>query len=195
VIRRAAACVILLLGAGCASLPPAGDPGGWPARRLELQSLPSWTLDGRVAVATRSEGFSGGLAWRQHGAQAEIELRGPLGGTALAIRVDGATFSVTDGSGESVAGDAARELVANEIGAALPVLELRYWLVGVPAPGLPYRETIGIDGRLAGLAQAGWQMRYQRYDVVGEMVLPARMEMESGDVRLRVAVANWRLAP
>lgn len=187
--------MVLLLGAGCATLPPAGESGGWPARRSGLQSLLDWTLNGRVAVATGSEGFSGGLAWRQHGAQAEIELRGPMGGTALAIRVDGAELSVTDASGESVAGDAARQLVANEIGTALPVLELRYWLVGVPAPGLPYREITGSDGRLAGLEQAGWQVRYQRYDAVGEWVLPARMEIESGDVRLRVVVSNWRLAP
>ena len=194
-IRRAAVCSVLLLVAGCATLPPAGDSGSWPWRRAELESLQTWTLNGRVAVATAADGFSGGLAWRQNGARAEIELRGPLGGMALSIRLDGSAMTVTDGSGASLTGEAADDFVAAEIGAPLPVAELRYWLIGVPAPGLPHRETIGADGRLAGLEQAGWQLRYSRYEAVGQLALPARIEIESTAARLRLVVSNWWLAP
>lgn len=194
-IRRAAACGVLLLAGGCASLPPAGDAGSWPGRRAELQALQTWTLDGRVAVATAAEGFSGGLAWRQEGEQAEIDLRGPLGAAALSIRLDGLSMTVTDGSGASIAGEAAHEYVASEIGAPLPVAELRYWLVGVPAPGLPHQETIGADGRLARLEQAGWQLCYARYEAVGNLALPARIDIESKTARLRLVVSSWRLPP
>ena len=148
-----------------------------------------------MAVATAAEGFSGGLSWQQDGAQAAIDLRGPLGGTALSIRLDGASMTVTDRNGAAVAGDAAREYMASEIGAPLPVAELRYWLVGVPAPGPPYRETIGADGRLARLEQAGWQLRYARYTAVGNLALPARIEIESATARLRLIVSSWRLPP
>lgn len=194
-IRRVAACGVLLLAGGCASLPPAGDAGSWPGRRAELQAIQTWTLDGRVAVATAAEGFSGGLAWRQDGAQAEIDLRGPLGGTALLIRLDGKSMTVTDSSGASIAGEAAHAFVVSEIGAPLPVAELRYWLVGVPAPGYPHQETIGADGRLARLEQAGWQLRYSRYQAVGRLALPVRIDIESETARLRLVVSNWRLPP
>ena len=33
----------------------------------------------------------------------------------------------------------------------LPVAEMRYWVIGVPAPGLAAEETLGADRRLAGL--------------------------------------------
>ena len=194
-IRGAAACAVLTLAGGCASLPPAVDAGSWPARRAELQALESWTLDGRVAVATAEEGFSGGLAWRQRGTKAEIELHGPLGGVALAIRLDGMQMTVMDASGASIAGAAARDYVASQIGAPLPVAELRYWLVGVPAPDQPHQESIGADGRLSALEQAGWRLRYSRYDPVGRLELPARIEIESEAARLRLVVSKWRLAP
>lgn len=194
-IRRVAACGVLLLAGGCASLPPADDAGSWPGRRAELQALQTWTLDGRVAVAAAAKGFSGGLAWRQDDAQAEIDLRGPLGGAALSIRLDGISMTVTDGSGASVAGEEARAFVASEIGAPLPIAELRYWLVGVPAPGLPHQETIGADGRLARLEQAGWQLRYSRYQAVGRLALPVRIDIESETTRLRLVVSSWRLPP
>lgn len=194
-IRRAAACGVLLLAGGCASLPPPVDAGSWTARRAELQALQSWTLNGRVAVATDAEGFSGGLAWRQDGKRAEIELRGPMGGVALSIRLDGAAMTVTDGNGDSVEGEAAHEFVASQIGVPLPVAELRYWLVGVPAPGLMHQETIGADGRLEALEQAGWRLRYPRYEMVGDLGLPARIEIESTAARLRLVVSKWSLGP
>ena len=194
-IRRAAACAILLLASGCAALPPAVDAGSWPARRAELQALEAWTLDGRVAVATAEEGFSGGLAWRQQGAAAAIDLRGPLGGAGFAIRLDGTQMTVTDADGVSITGEEARNYVASRFGAPLPVAELRYWLVGVPAPDQPYEENIGTDGRLAMLEQAGWRMRYGRYNPVGRVQLPSRIEILTKTARLRLVVSKWSLPP
>jgi outer membrane lipoprotein LolB len=195
VIRRVAACAVLALAGGCATVPPAVDAGSWPARRAQLQALESWTLDGRVAVAAADEGFSGGLAWRQQGGRAQIDLRGPLGGVALAIQLDGTRMTVTDANGASITGEAANDYVASEIGAPLPVAELRYWLVGVPAPDQPHQERIGADGRLAALEQAGWRLRYSRYNPVGGLVLPARIEIESAAARLRLVVSKWSLPP
>ncbi len=194
-IRRAAACAVFALAGGCATLPPAVDAGSWPARQAELQALESWTLDGRVAVATAEQGFSGGLAWRQQGARAHIDLRGPLGGVALAIQLDGTRMTVTDANGISITGEAASDYVTSEIGAPLPVAELRYWLVGVPAPDQPHQVSIGADGRLSALEQAGWRLRYSRYSPVGGLALPARIEIESDAARLRLVVSKWSLPP
>jgi len=77
----------------------------------------------------------------------------------------------------------------------LPVAEMRYWVVGVPAPGVPAEETLGDDQRLASLAQSGWQVRYDRYEAVGSITLPARMEMTTEGLRLRVIASDWELAP
>lgn len=195
--RRAAvaASVALLLVTGCATLPEPETPGDWDARRAELQALNRWTLSGRVAVAAGDQGFSGGLTWNQSGTRADVELRGPVGGSAFAIRVDGSAFSVTDQHGEVFSGDRARELVALHVGSDLPISELRYWLIGAPAPGAPHQETLGADARLALLDQSGWQIRYDRYRTAGTMTLPARVDVTNGMLRLRVAVQDWRLAP
>ena len=192
---RAACCAALLLISGCATLPQTAAPGGRGADRALLQALDRWTLDGRVAVAADGEGFSGGLTWRQAGPRAEVELRGPVGGAALSIRVDGDDFSVTDRSGESFDGERARALVAERIGSDLPISQLRYWLVGAPAPGVPHQESLGADARLATLDQAGWRVRYDRYRSAGALALPAKLDITKGALRLRIAVSDWRVAP
>jgi outer membrane lipoprotein LolB len=194
---RLAACAVLLLAAGCASLPEAGGAGDWPARRQALQQLADWDLKGRVAVAAGGDGFSGGLRWRQAGARSDIELRGPLGGTAFQVTVDGAQFIVTDDSGATLCGDDARRFVLEQMGgeAPLPIAEMRYWLLGAPAPGAPHRESLGPDQRLAALEQSGWHVAYASYRGVGELALPSRLEIAAAGLRLRVAVSDWRLGP
>lgn len=191
---RPAAVAVLLLAGGCATLPPPTDD--WPARRAALQGMEAWTLDGRIAVAAGENGFSGGFDWAQSGRGADIALSGPMGGAGLEIHVADGVLTVNL-RGETYAGDAALQLIEERIGPghALPLTEMRYWLVGAPAPDLPHEETLGDDRRLASLAQSGWQVRYQRYDAVGAIALPARFEMTTEGLRLRVVVSNWRLPP
>ena len=193
-IARLAAMAVLLLAGGCATLPPSEEPDDWPARRAALQSLDGWRLNGRIAIAAGADGFSGGFDWSQAGERADIALSGPMGGTRLSIHVDGGRFRVTDERGASYAGEEAERFVAERIGPGqpLPVAAMRYWLVGAPAPDAPHEETLGADRRLASLAQSGWQVRYDRYEPVGTVALPARLEMTTEGLRLRVVVSNWQ---
>ncbi len=194
---RFAAVLVAILASACATVEkPAGNIG-WPERRAQLQSLDDWSLKGRIAVAAGTEGFSGGMNWRQQGSRAEIALRGPLGGSALHIRVDAAQYEVTDERGTQLDGDEARRFIEERLGSdsPLPIHELRYWLVGAPAPGTPFSETMTESGRLAVLEQSGWSVRFDRFRAVGDMALPERLELTTGGLRLRVAISDWQLAP
>jgi outer membrane lipoprotein LolB len=196
VTLRLAALSLVLLAGGCATLPAPVPGDEWPARRAALQALDAWALDGRIAVAAGDDGFTGGLDWHQQGTRADIALTGPMGGAAMDIRAQGEDAVVTVGD-ESHAGEDAATLFARYFGPdqRLPIVQMRYWLVGAPAPDLPHEETLGADQRLATLTQSGWQVRYDRYQPVGELALPARLEMTAPGLRLRVVVSDWRLAP
>lgn len=193
---RFAAAAVLLLAGGCATLPPAGDAGDWPARREALQALDHWSLDGRIAVAAGEDGFSGGFDWAQTGERADVELSGPMGRTAMNIRVEGDAATVSVGGQDARAEDA-EALLARYFGPDrnLPAGQMRYWLLGVPAPNAPAEESLGRDLRLATLAQSGWLVRFDRYEPVGALALPARLEMTTQGLRLRVVVSEWRVPP
>jgi outer membrane lipoprotein LolB len=104
-------------------------------------------------------------------------------------------MTVTDANGVTIDGAEARRVAAGFVGVPLPLPQLRYWLVGAPAPDSPYRETMGEGARLAALEQAGWQVRYTRYGAAGARILPERLELTAGDVRLRLSVGSWQFAP
>ena len=195
--RRIAAVAILLLVGGCATGPRPQPNEGESARREALQALAAWTFRGRVAVAAGNDGFSGGLQWQQSGTNAEVSLHGPLGGEALRIHVNGADYVVETPDGASYDGESAQRLLAERIGAGrpLPVQDMRYWLIGVPAPGTPHEETLGTDQRLSSLTQSGWLIRYGSFETVGSYSLPQRIEMTTQGLRLRVAATDWQLPP
>jgi outer membrane lipoprotein LolB len=197
IARVAAATALSSLLAGCATWPPApASEEDWPARREALQALDAWTLDGRIAVAAGDDGFSGGLRWAQAPDRADIAVTGPLGGQGLSIRVEGGEATVVL-DGEPIAAAESERLLARYFGAErpLPVAEMRYWVTGVPAPGTPAEETLGDDRRLARLAQSGWQVSYERYRSVGALSLPARIEMKTEGLRLRLVASDWQLMP
>lgn len=194
---RLAAGAVALLASGCATMTPPVQTVDRAERRAELQALDDWNLKGRVAVAAGTDGFSGGLDWEQRGEKAEITLRGPMGGAAILIRVEGVQSVVTDERGKTYGGEDARQFIEDNFGpgSPLPIAEMRYWLVGAPAPGSPYRETTGEGGPLSGLEQSGWTVRYDRYRAVGKLALPERIEMTTEGLRLRVAITDWRFGP
>ena len=192
--RHVAALALLAFAAGCATVAPPAPVSDPAAREAELQALEAWSLDGRIAIAAGEEGFSGGFDWVQAGERADISIQGPMGGAAFAIRVEGERLTLT-ARGETYTDDEARAIIGDRIGRGtmLPVGQMRYWLVGVPAPGLQHEEVRDAGRRLAELGQSGWRVCYERYGTVGAYELPTRVEMSTEGLRLRVVVSDWRM--
>ncbi len=193
---RQVAVLALLSLAGCATVEPLLPPTlTQDEQRQQLLSLSDWSFNGRVAVASGGEGFSAAMDWQQQGTAAVIGLRGPLGSSALKVMITGETLSLDDGRGGVLEGEEAEQLLVSRLGTALPVSQLRFWVLGLAAPGELAQQTIAANGRLTTLEQDGWQMRYDLYRASGPFVLPARMELASGDVRVRLVIRDWTLRP
>jgi outer membrane lipoprotein LolB len=183
-----------LLVAGCAAAPsiPVPAPGAPEARREALQARESWSLAGRVAVAAAGEGATASLDWRQAGGSSELALRGPFGARAITVTVNGRDISLSDGEGRLDGADA-HVYLEGQLGADLPVSQLRYWVLGVPAPEAPYQETLGPDGLPVRLVQQGWVIDFERFRPVDGLWLPSRITAEAGTTRVRLAVSRWEL--
>jgi outer membrane lipoprotein LolB len=105
---------------------------------------------------------------------------------------------VANSRGQVLQAQDAEAAIVAELGFMPPFEALRYWVLGLPAPGdAPTARSDGVDGRLAQLDQQQWQIRYERWMPVatdeGEAQLPQRLTATREDVRLRVFVDKWRL--
>jgi outer membrane lipoprotein LolB len=178
--------------AGCrtATVGPVVD---WPAEKKARQELASWELSGRAAVATAGDGWSAGIRWSQDGASSELNLTGALGIGGVRVRSDGQAFTIDTSKGEHIEAPDAGEALTRTLGVDLPVHNLRFWLLGVPAPQTEAVETFDAQGRLQQLEQDGWVGTFDRYALQDGRWLPGRVQIRQGDNRIRVIVSQWQL--
>jgi len=181
--------------AGCRSVPPRGvaGPGAdapWPEQRAALEKLDRYGLNGRVAVAANGQGFQAGLRFQQLPRGSNLSLDGPLGIGGLRVVLEGEDLEIATSRGEKLDGDLARAELERRLGFALPLAELRWWLLGVPAPGEAAVDEGG-GGEIRGFTQLGWHVIINtRAEGLG-FSLPQRLTAEREGARLKLVVERW----
>ena len=118
----------------------------------------------------------------------EAHLSGPFGVGALVLKMTPAGLSL-NGAPPS---DAVVAQLQDRLGFELPLDNLRYWLLGIPDPNSAFELTRNEQDRARELTQAGWNIAYDRYVPSGGDVLPSRLVLSRGDVRVRIAVDHWQ---
>lgn len=189
--RLAAIALCAALLAACASTrPPLGTPQAWDGRVAELQRASVWDLSARAAVAIGTQGWQASMNWRQRDQTSEVHLAGPLGVGASVLRLSPAGLSL---EGAPRGTDALEEL-KNRLGFDPPLHDMRYWLLGVPAPGEPFELVRDAKDRAHQLQQAGWTIDIDRYLPDGGDLLPGHLTLTHEDIRVRIVVDRWNLS-
>ena len=88
--------------------------------------------------------------------------------------------------------DAAWDELETRLGASVPAGNLRYWMLGLAAPGEHEWHEPGSDGVVT-LQQGGWRIDYQRYSTEPGARVPVRMSASNGEARVRIVVDRWQL--
>ena len=189
-MRRALTLTCCCALAACVSTRPVPPPSiKWEQRAGELQNAGNWQLDGRAAVALGTQGWQATLNWRQADNAAEVHLSGPFGIGALVLKQTPQGLSMNG----APPNDAVLSQVQEKLGFALPIENLHYWLLGVPNPGSTFDLSRNEQDRAKVLSQAGWSIAYDRYMPVAGDLLPARLVLTAGDVRVRIVIDHWDL--
>lgn len=194
---------LLLAGAAmlaaCAQLPllPTGatpQAKAWKAREAALQKLQRWTLHGRIAVQTNDQGFTAGLRWVQRGAAYQLRLMAPLGQGTYELEGNAQGVSLRTADNRMLYAADPKRLMQKNLGWSVPVAGLRYWVLGVPEPGVSVKYLrIDDKGRLSDLEQSGWRVSVLDYRHAGKLDLPAKLYMQNDSLKLRMVVQSWDL--
>ncbi len=180
------------LMAGCATTRVDSTAG--QNRVADPAVLTQWTARGRIALSALGEGGSGSFVWQQRSERTELSFRGPLGAGGLQLVTDGQTLELNDGTGAPLDGEAARAALERRLGVRLPLAELRYWMLGVPAPTSEGGGLVQTTpGTTPGFVQGAWVVSY---DALGEQagwLLPSRLTATTAGTRVRIVVDDWTL--
>jgi len=180
-VRLFAFCALTVTW-GCATPPH-------PTAARSPSDLHDWQAAGRIAVSGASNGGSGSFNWKQRGSLADVQLRGPVGIGSLHLKLSDDALTIDTGKGEHFDAAQAEDELAERLGAVVPARDLRYWLVGIPAPG----ENEWIDaGDSDTLIQHQWRIEYQ-FAANSGVKLPTRLIATSGPAKVRIVVDKWKI--
>ncbi len=178
--------LLFLLLTGCAQSPPRPTTGWAPP------AWTAWELQGRMAVRAGEEGWHANLTWRQNGANYQADLSGPLGQGALRLRGSASGVMLERADGVRDLSKDANALLARHTGWNLPVSGLRYWVLGLEAPGSEAHWERDANGRPQQLLQDGWDIRYTEFqEQPGVGSLPRRIEMSREGLHARLLIDTW----
>ena len=203
-MRSASLLLVSLLLAACATTPPPAmeEAGiGWEPHHQQLEELENWSFSGKIAVRQGDEADSARLRWTQRGEQLRVEISGPIGFKQMLVESDGGSGRVyRDGRWTELKEGQWR--LERELGWPLPLDLLPWWLRGIPAPGVAPDELKLVQGRLALLRQADWQLEYSEYQAVnqpgdaaesGSVELPSLIRFEHRELSGKILLKRWRL--
>ena len=193
-MQRPAASFVFLIAlvlSGCATAPK--KPLAVPA---DLSTIDRWEARGRLGVSGPESGGSGSFEWHQQGDRTDVQIRGPvgIGSVRLQLRGDAANPSLRleTSDGRKLEAEAAWNELQARLGASVPAGNLRYWMLGLAAPGEHQWHDETSDG-IVTLEQGGWRIDYPRYSTEPGARVPIRMRATNGDARVRIVVDQWRL--
>lgn len=179
-----------LLLSACASVTPPASPG--MATRLKLAAPTHWRLEGRIAVQTPDDAFQANLFWEHEQQQDRVRISGPFSQGALSIVLQEDLIFIRDHSGNTKSSRNVSALLRQELGFAVPLTSLRYWVLGVPAPTAAARQvSYDAGGLLRELRQDGWRLDYQSFVPAGGYVLPQKLAAQGRDLKLKLFVDDW----
>lgn len=195
---RALPLLLLLLLAGCSTAPPRQAVQdrelAWQERQYHLAAVHDWSLSGRLAIQSGHEGWHVRIDWRQQAHDYSILLIAPLGQGSLKLDGNDAFVTLLTDEGESVSASDPGELLYQQFGWRVPVASLRYWVLGVPAPG-KRTETVDEFGRLTELQQDDWSIRFLDYEKRNGLELPGRVFVSNHQAKVKLVIGEWQLEP
>ncbi|MDO4710068.1 MAG: lipoprotein insertase outer membrane protein LolB [Pseudomonadota bacterium] len=147
-----------------------------------------WHMLGRVAIVSGAHSGNARIEWQQQDAQHyQVLLSAPLTRQSWQLSVAGGEAVILGLPQGPRRGADAAELLREATGWDIPVLALRYWLRGYPAPDMAVSQyRFAADGRLLGLVQNGWHIEF-----TPGAQWPARISASQGQNRVRLVVDDW----
>jgi outer membrane lipoprotein LolB len=186
----------LLLG-GCVSTPPVVDQDvaaqKWRRHYAEVAAITHFDLLGRAASGAM--GVKADLRWKQFDdGRFEVRVSGPFGAGSVAISGTAQAVEIRNKDGVVRTHDP-EAWMQQQAGWTFPIRGLRWWARGLPSPDTPAQSTFDADGRLATLAQDGWQFEYSEYQNVQGIALPRRFQAANDRITLKLIVDQWDNLP
>ena len=187
-------CSILLFG--CSIKPTPEQPILSAKDRLHrLTELQDYQLTATLGIRSPAESVSGSLHWQQQQDDYQARMTNFIGMSIFRLdkTADVITLKV---QGEDYQASHVSQLMFALTGWSLPVDDMPLWLKGIAGSNATQTEYDHLGRLIAFQLQdregMQWHIQYQEF-FNDALALPRRIQVQSDDIRIKLAIRNWQL--
>jgi outer membrane lipoprotein LolB len=157
-------------------------------RRNLLSHLKHWQARGRLSFSDNMQAGAANFVWEQNDQESRLFLRAPLSGQSVFLEFKGKNAVLRYSDGSRIESQDPEQLLFEISGIRLPLQKFSTWLLAIQAD-----SVLQSGGLPKSTSDGSWQINYVRYEMQQGVALPKRLDMQSGDLELRIFIEEWRL--
>lgn len=165
----------------------------WREHEQKVQNLTHYQTRGSFAYISDRKKLYARFFWQQFSPQRyRLLLTSPLGSTELELQASTDTVQIVDGQGKRYVGKDAQYMVQQLTGMAIPLDNLRQWMLGLPGDAQDFSLDERALLRSVNYQQGDqhWSVSYQSY-TDDPLPLPQSLELTQGEQRIKLKMDNW----
>ncbi|MCI4204776.1 lipoprotein insertase outer membrane protein LolB [Dickeya dianthicola] len=167
----------------------------WREHEQKVQNLTHYQTRGSFAYISDRKKLYARFFWQQFSPQRyRLLLTSPLGSTELELQAGADSVQITDGQGKRYVGKDAQYMVQQLTGMAIPLDNLRQWMLGLPGDAQDFALDERALLRSVNYQQGDqhWSVSYQSY-TNDPLPLPQSLELTQGEQRIKLKMDNWAM--
>ncbi|MEC5321151.1 lipoprotein insertase outer membrane protein LolB [Brenneria populi subsp. brevivirga] len=166
----------------------------WRQHQQKVRQLSQYQTRGSFAYISDSKKLYARFFWEESSSQRyRLLLTNPLGSTELELSAQPGSVQITDNQGKRYVGKDGEEMVQRLTGMAIPLDNLRQWILGLPGDASDFTLDDGALLSSVSYRQGGqsWNVSYQSYNRKVNPPLPQSLELTQGEQRIKLKMDNW----
>lgn len=191
-------CLILLVFlTGCSEIPSRPQRDNDIAQQNQREQIKRWKLNGRFSLSSEKENGTVTFHWTQDDERYLMRFIAPLGQGTYALRGgEGDGVYLLTAKNEMLHADDAESLLSQSVGWYVPMSGFRYWVRGLPEPGVEItNQQFDEQGRVEEMQQDDWKISIKRYMDVDGVGLPGKIFMHNDHFKLKLIIQAWDMRP
>jgi outer membrane lipoprotein LolB len=165
-------------------------------RMTQMSNLNEWQAFGKVGIQTAADSGTVSIDWLQNNQTQDyhITLTAPFGQGEIDLQGNEIIATVKMPDGRILENQNLEQVLQSEIGFFVPLINLKWWILGVPNPHTPYTFELNQNGLIDTLQQDEWALSYKSYQTISNnILLPRRFTAHSKELDLNMVVNNWNV--
>jgi outer membrane lipoprotein LolB len=146
-VKKTALYLFILMASSCAMETVVPETPYSKFSRESLYNLEHWSFDGRLGLTNGKESWQANINWQHKPNNEEMKLSGPLGQGAIVIKLTGEKVTIDRGNAKIQTSSQPEAFISQQVGMFVPVHSLRYWVIGVPEPGISLIRQWGLGSQ------------------------------------------------